>query len=208
VAPLPFRTQEQEKEENDVRQLAQTSPKKEKKRKEKKGETVFEGNDISKVDNFTSAAGTKSSVGYHYSNESGACRQMIREQPSLRLIAETLTLPAPSALYQLALNDGRPSERLEGWQTIVESKEGPVTKYKHEQRTFLMRLSSEATESCIERSRGRGMYSQASSIIIITSNGGQVLQEHVTALLTSSRPEICTIYYVLYVRHHDISYGS
>jgi hypothetical protein len=47
-----------------------------------------------------------------------------------------------------------------------------VTKYKHEQRTFLIRLSSEATESCIERSRGRGMYSQASSIIIITSNGG------------------------------------
>jgi hypothetical protein len=59
--------------------------------KEKKGKTVFEGNNISKVDDFAAAAGLRLSVGYHYSRERGACQQMIREQPSLRFTAETLT---------------------------------------------------------------------------------------------------------------------
>jgi hypothetical protein len=169
VAPLPFRTQEREKEENNVRQLAQTSPKRNRKEREDciRGQRHLQSRRLHR-----------------------SCRPQIQRWISLlegmwRLSAndtrtavfepysgDTHPYPPPSALYQLALNDGRPSERLEGWQTIVESKEGPVTKYKHEQRIFLMRLTSEATESCTERSRGRGTYSQASSIIIITSNGG------------------------------------
>lgn len=40
-----------------------------------------------------------------------------------------------------------------------------------EQRTFLMRLSNETTGSCMERSRELSTYFQASSIIVITSNG-------------------------------------
>ena len=81
------------KERDNVRQFAQTSQKegKEKKRKEKKGKTVFEGNDISKTDDFAAAAGPTPSVGYHYSRGHVACRQTMREQPSLKFTEETLT---------------------------------------------------------------------------------------------------------------------
>jgi hypothetical protein len=77
-----------EKERDDVRQLAQMSQRKERKRKE--GKAVFEGNDVSKTDEFAAAARPKLSVGYHYSRERGTCRQTIREQPSLKFTAETL----------------------------------------------------------------------------------------------------------------------
>jgi hypothetical protein len=62
--------------------LRKRAKRKERKGKEKKGKTVFEGNDIS---------GPTPSVGYHYSRGRVTCRQTMREQPSLKFTAETLT---------------------------------------------------------------------------------------------------------------------
>ena len=90
--------------------------------KEKKGKTVFEGNDIS---------GPTPSVGYHYSRGRVTCRQTMRETVVEVYSGDTHLYPLSSAWYRLALKDGGPSEKLEGWfpwRTIVESKEGPVTK--------------------------------------------------------------------------------
>ena len=81
--------------------------------KEKKWKTVFEGNDISKVDDFAGAAGPRPNVGYHYLRERDACQQVIREQPSLKFTAETLTSTSPECFVSTSIK--KMEDVLRGW---------------------------------------------------------------------------------------------